>query len=74
MKRVQVLGPGCPECEQFCQNAEAAVKELGIEASVEKIGLFIIEARRLDIEVLQIRSRSRILPRLRRRPLNNIRN
>ncbi len=37
MKRVQVLGPGCPNCEQFCKNAEAAVKELGIEASVEKI-------------------------------------
>lgn len=37
MKRVQVLGPGCPDCEQFCQNAQAAVKELGIEANVEKI-------------------------------------
>jgi small redox-active disulfide protein 2 len=37
MKRVQVLGPGCPDCEQFYRNAEAAVKQLGIEASVEKI-------------------------------------
>lgn len=37
MKHVQVLGPGCPDCEQFCRNAEAAVKELGIDANVEKI-------------------------------------
>jgi small redox-active disulfide protein 2 len=37
MKRVQVLGPGCPDCDQFCRNAEEAVKALGIEASVEKI-------------------------------------
>jgi len=37
MKRVQVLGPGCPNCEQLFRNAEAAVAELGIEAVVEKI-------------------------------------
>ena len=37
MKRVQVLGPGCPNCEQFHKNAEAAVAGLGIEATVEKI-------------------------------------
>ena len=37
MKRVQVLGPGCPSCDQFCENAEAAVSGLGIEAMVEKI-------------------------------------
>lgn len=37
MKRVQVLGPGCPNCEQLMRNAETAVAELGIEALVEKI-------------------------------------
>ncbi len=37
MKRLQVLGPGCPNCEQFYENAKAAVAELGIEASVEKV-------------------------------------
>jgi len=37
MKRLQVLGPGCPKCEKLTEHAEAAVKELGIEASVEKI-------------------------------------
>lgn len=37
MMRVQVLGPGCPDCDRFCENAEAAVAGLGIEATVEKI-------------------------------------
>jgi small redox-active disulfide protein 2 len=37
MKLVQVLGPGCPKCAKLHNNAETAVKELGIEASVEKI-------------------------------------
>ena len=37
MKVLQVLGPGCPKCEKLREHAEAAVKELGIEASVEKI-------------------------------------
>lgn len=37
MKLVQVLGPGCPRCAKVAEEAEAAVKELGIEATVEKI-------------------------------------
>ncbi len=37
MKRVQVLGPGCPNCEAFYKNAEAAVAGLGIQATVEKV-------------------------------------
>lgn len=37
MKLLQVLGPGCPKCEKLKEHAETAVKELGIEASVEKI-------------------------------------
>ncbi len=37
MKLVQVLGPGCPKCEQFRKNVEAAVEALGIEATIEKI-------------------------------------
>lgn len=37
MKLLQVLGPGCPKCEKLKQHAEAAVDELGIEATVEKI-------------------------------------
>ena len=37
MKLVQVLGPGCAKCTQLKENAETAVKELGIDASVEKV-------------------------------------
>ena len=37
MKTLQVLGPGCTRCAKLKENAEAAVKELGIDAAVEKI-------------------------------------
>jgi small redox-active disulfide protein 2 len=37
MKLVQVLGPGCARCTQLKENAQSAVSELGVEASVEKI-------------------------------------
>ena len=37
MKLVQVLGPGCAKCAQFLQNAEEAVAQSGVEATVEKV-------------------------------------
>lgn len=37
MRRIQILGTGCPKCKQLLANAEAAVKALGIEASIEKV-------------------------------------
>lgn len=37
IKRIQVLGPGCPKCEKLKKNAEEAVKLSGTEAVVEKI-------------------------------------
>ena len=37
MKKIQILGTGCPKCKALTANAEAAVKTLGIEATVEKI-------------------------------------
>ncbi len=37
MALLQILGPGCPKCEKFKENVEAAVKELGIDAQVEKV-------------------------------------
>ena len=37
MKRVQVLGPGCPKCEKLKAHAEEAIAELGIDATVEKV-------------------------------------
>jgi small redox-active disulfide protein 2 len=37
MKKIQILGTGCPKCKQLTANAEAAVKALGIEAQIEKV-------------------------------------
>ena len=37
MRRLQVLGTGCPKCKTLTANAEAAVKALGVEATVEKV-------------------------------------
>ena len=37
MKLIQVLGPGCPKCAKLKENVEAAVKQSGIEATVEKV-------------------------------------
>ena len=34
---IKVLGPGCPNCHQMEELAKKAVKELGIDAQVEKI-------------------------------------
>jgi small redox-active disulfide protein 2 len=37
MKKVQVLGAGCPRCRKLAENAEAAVSALGAEYRVEKV-------------------------------------
>jgi small redox-active disulfide protein 2 len=37
MKTIKVIGPGCPKCKITFNNAEEAVKQLGIEAEVIKI-------------------------------------
>jgi small redox-active disulfide protein 2 len=34
---IKVLGPGCYNCQLLEENVKKAVKELGIEANVEKI-------------------------------------
>ena len=37
MKKIQILGTGCPKCKKLAENAQMAVKELGIEYSLEKV-------------------------------------
>ena len=37
MKKIQILGSGCPSCAKLAANAEAAAKELGIEYDLEKV-------------------------------------
>jgi small redox-active disulfide protein 2 len=37
VKKIQILGTGCPKCKKLAENAEIAAKDLGIEYSLEKI-------------------------------------
>ncbi len=37
MKKIQILGPGCPKCKLLTANAEQAARELGIEAEISKV-------------------------------------
>jgi small redox-active disulfide protein 2 len=37
MKKIQILGTGCPKCKLLLANAEEAVKQLNIEAQIEKV-------------------------------------
>jgi len=34
---LQILGSGCPKCQKLARNAQAAIDEVGFEASVEKV-------------------------------------
>ena len=35
--KIKVLGPGCKNCENLADNTKAALKELGLEAEIEKV-------------------------------------
>ncbi len=37
MKKIQILGTGCPKCTKLAQNAEAAAKALGLDLEIEKV-------------------------------------
>ena len=37
MKKIQVLGTGCPKCNKLAAQAEEAANALGIEYELEKI-------------------------------------
>lgn len=37
MKKLQILGTGCPKCKKLAENAEAAAKALGLEYTLEKV-------------------------------------
>ncbi len=37
MKKIQILGTGCPKCKQLTANVTEAVSKLGIEAEIEKV-------------------------------------
>jgi len=35
--KVQILGTGCPKCKALTRNAEEAIRELGLDADIEKV-------------------------------------
>ncbi len=35
--KIQILGTGCSRCKALASNAEKAVKELGLNAAIEKV-------------------------------------
>ena len=37
MKKIQVLGPGCPKCKKLAENAQQAVDRDQLDFEVEKI-------------------------------------
>ncbi|MCF6286145.1 MAG: thioredoxin family protein [Candidatus Hydrogenedentes bacterium] len=37
MKRLKIIGMGCPKCQDLAERAESAAKELGIEYELEKV-------------------------------------
>ncbi len=37
MKKIKVLGPGCPNCQKLYEQTQAAAYELGLECDIEKV-------------------------------------
>lgn len=37
MKKIQILGTGCPKCKTLSANAEQAANEIGMEYEIEKV-------------------------------------
>ncbi|MBT4482839.1 MAG: thioredoxin family protein [Candidatus Latescibacteria bacterium] len=37
MKKIQILGTGCPKCVKLAENADAAANELELDYEIEKV-------------------------------------
>lgn len=37
MKKLQILGTGCPKCRTLAENTDAAARALGIDYELEKV-------------------------------------
>jgi small redox-active disulfide protein 2 len=35
--KIEILGMGCPKCKKLYENAQIAVKELGVDAEISKV-------------------------------------
>jgi small redox-active disulfide protein 2 len=63
MMKLQVLGPGCPNCEKLAANVAAAARELNLNFELEKVkdmqkimefGVMITPALVVDGEVKSV--------------------
>jgi small redox-active disulfide protein 2 len=63
VKKIQILGTGCPKCRKLTENAEAAAKALGIHYSIVKVtdineilkfGVMMTPALAIDGEVKSV--------------------
>ncbi len=45
MRKIEILGKGCPKCKELEARAKKAVEELGIEAEVKKVNDVNVFAR-----------------------------
>jgi small redox-active disulfide protein 2 len=68
VKKIEILGTGCPKCEALEQSARDAVARLGIEAEIVKVdtideiirrGVMLTPALAIDGEV---KASGRVLP------------
>jgi len=37
MKRIEILGPGCQKCDALYERTREAVRELGLECTIDKV-------------------------------------
>ncbi len=37
MKKIQILGTGCPKCKKLAENAKATIKDSALEYEIEKV-------------------------------------
>jgi len=63
MKKIQILGPGCPRCRQLAANVEAALRDIGGDHELEKVedinritafGVMVTPALAVDGEVMSM--------------------
>ncbi len=60
MKKLQILGTGCPKCQRLAEMVEAAAQELGMDYEIQKVselndimgfGVMVTPALAVDGEV-----------------------
>jgi len=63
MKKIQILGTGCPKCKKLTENVKKAVRELGAEYKIIKVtdineimkfGVMITPALAVENEVKKV--------------------